>query len=642
MKAARRGGISIPGFAVRRIRELSGGMTLSISFRERLSQGVLLFDGAMGTMLYQKGAYINQCYEALNLSAPSMVSDIHGEYVRAGCEVLETNTFGANGYKLKNFGLEQQVEAINRAAVKLARHAAGEGVLVAGAVGPVGAFLKPRGPLAPEEAAAVFREQIQALLSEGVDALIFETFSDVQELKLAVDTARALTDLPVIAQATLNERCETTLGTKLEAFIREADTWPVDVIGFNCSTGPADMLTLLEQAVKLTHKPLSCQPNAGMPRLVDGRYFYLASPEYLAEYAKRFIQTGASVVGGCCGTMPQHIKSMRSAIRALFPRRQERVVEAHAPAADWPAEASVSTKSAFGRKLAAREFVTSVEITPPRTADPSATLEKCRKLKAAGVDVVNIPDGPRASARLSPLVIAILIEQQVGIETVLHYACRDRNIIGMQSDLLGAFAAGLRNLLIITGDPPKMGDYPDATAVFDVDSVGLTHIVTNLNRGRDVGNNPLPAPLSFLKGVGVNPGAINLDQELEHLRMKINAGAEYMITQPVFDPDIFMRFREKLDRLDVGRIPLIAGIWPLVSFKNAEFMNNEVPGASVPAPIMERMRLKGSGPEAQAEGVRIAGEALRAIRPLIDGVQVSASLGKVEIALDVLKEGAVL
>jgi methionine synthase / methylenetetrahydrofolate reductase(NADPH) len=612
---------------------------LSLSFRERLTQGVVLFDGAMGSMLYQKGAYINQCYEALNLSAPSMVGDVHAEYVRAGADVLETNTFGANGNKLKHFGLDQQVAAINQAAVTLARAAAGSGVLVAGAVGPLGAYLKPRGPLTAEEAAAFYREQLQALLGAGVDSILFETFDDIVELQLAVETARALSDLPVVAQATFNERGETKLGTKVEAFIRDACQWEVDALGFNCSTGPADMLTLLEQAVKLTSKPLTCQPNAGMPRLVDGRYFYLASPEYLAEYAKRFIQTGAHAVGGCCGTTPAHIKAMRAAIRALFPRQAEHVAEVCAPAADLPPEKPVAERSAFGKKLAAKAFVTSVEITPPRTADPKATLDKCRLLKTAGIDAVNIPDGPRASARLSPLVIAILIEQQVGIETVLHYTCRDRNIIGMQSDLLGAYAAGLRNLLIITGDPPKMGDYPDATAVFDVDSIGLTRIVTNLNRGRDVGGNPLPAPLAFLKGVGVNPGAINLDQELERLRQKIDAGAEFMITQPVFDPGIFRRFRE---RLGAVTIPLIAGIWPLVSFKNAEFMNNEVPGASVPAPILERMRLKGSGPEAQAEGITIAGEALRAIRPLIDGVQVSAPLGKVEIALDVLRAGGVL
>ncbi|NTV53349.1 MAG: bifunctional homocysteine S-methyltransferase/methylenetetrahydrofolate reductase, partial [Candidatus Firestonebacteria bacterium] len=557
-------------------------------------------------------------------------------YVRAGCDVIETNTFGANGYKLKKFGLDGQLESINSSAVQLARQVAGEKVLVAGAVGPLGAFLKPLGPVTPEEAADYFKRQIRCLVQGGVDLLVFETFADIKELEAAVTQARALTDLPIIVQASFNEKGETQIGTKVETFVREASCWDVDVIGFNCSTGPADMLTWLETAVRLTAKPISCQPNAGMPRTVEGRNFYMATSEYLAEYAKRFIQTGAHVIGGCCGTTPEHIKAMRAAIRALFPARPNTVAEVCEPGESLPAELPMAEKSAWGRKLSAREFVTSVEITPPRSADPAATLEKCRALKAAGVDAVNIPDGPRASARLSPLVIAILIEQQVGIETVLHYACRDRNIIGMQSDLLGAYAAGLRNLLIITGDPPKMGDYPEATAVFDVDSIGLTRIVRRLNRGRDVGGNPIPLPLSFVKGVGVNPGAINLEQEIERLRQKIDAGAEYAITQPVFDTEVFKRFREKIQDL---AIPVIAGVWPLVSFKNAEFMNNEVPGASVPASLMARMQAKGSGPEAQAEGVAIAGEALRSIRPWIDGVQVSAPLGKVEIALAVLRAG---
>jgi len=614
---------------------------LPSNFRERLKDGIILFDGAMGTMLYEKGAYINQCYEALNLSSGSMVKDIHTEYIRAGADAIETNTFGANGYKLRPFGLEAQVAQINTAAVKLAleaRRDAGSDAIVAGAIGPLGAYLKPRGPLATEEAEALYREQIQALAAAGSDALIFETFSDIHELQLAVSLARSLTDLPIIAQASFSERCETELGTHVDAFIREASSWDVDVIGFNCSTGPADMLTLLERAAKLTNKPLSCQPNAGMPRLVEGRYFYLASPEYMAEYAKRFIQTGAAVVGGCCGTVPKHIKAMSAAIHALFPRQRAVSVTVKDAAPSMP-ETPAAEKSRLGKKLAAREFVTSVEITPPRSADPLATLEKCRVLKAAGIDVVNIPDGPRASARMSPLVMAILIEREVGIDTVLHYTCRDRNIIGMQSDLLGIQAAGLRNLLIITGDPPKMGDYPDATAVFDVDAVGLTRIITNLNQGLDVGGNPIPSPLTLLKGAGVNPGAINLDKELDRFRQKMDAGAEFAITQPVFDPEIFMRFRDRLRDLP---IPLIAGVWPLTSYKNAEFMNNEVPGASVPAPILERMRIKGSGADAQREGVAIAGEALLAIRPLIDGVQVSAALGRVDLALEVLRAGQVM
>jgi methionine synthase / methylenetetrahydrofolate reductase(NADPH) len=615
-------------------------LTLKPSFRERLAEGVILFDGAMATMLYKKGAYINQCYEALNLTAAKQVSDLHEEYVRAGADVLKTNSFGANLHKLRSFGLEDQVVAINQAAVKLAKQAAGDRVWVAGSVGPIGSLVQPLGVITQAEAEAIYRQQVSALIDAGADLVIFETFADAHELAIAVKVTRELTDLPIVAQGSFNEKSETAIGTKVDTFICDTAELPVDVIGFNCSTGPAHMLTLLERAVKLAAKPFSCQPNAGFPKMLDGRNFYLASTEYMAEYAKRFIQTGARVVGGCCGTAPKHIKAIRAAIRALFPGKASFAgscsVEAHAPAAQ---ETATADKSRLGAKLAAGRFVTSVEVTPPRSADPAATLDKCRYLKGFGIDAVNIPDGPRASARMSPQVLAMLIEREVGLEAVLHYTCRDRNIIGMQSDLLGLHAAGVRNLLIITGDPPKMGDYPDATAVFDVDSIGLTRIVTGLNQGRDVGGNPIPTPLSFLKGVGVNPGAINLDEELERLRQKIDAGAEFMITQPVFDPELFLRFRERIHEI---RLPLIAGIWPLVSFKNAEFMNNEVPGAQVPPALLERMRLKGSGPEAQLEGMRIAGEALRAIKDSIQGVQVSAALGKVELAIDVLRQGGVL
>ena len=374
--------------------------------------------------------------------------------------------------------------------------------------------------------------------------------------------------------------------------------------------------------------------------MVEGRYFYLASTEYMAESAKRFIQTGARVVGGCCGTAPKHVKAMRSAIRALFPGQRQVVIESKETVCQTTvAETALEAKSKFGARLQRGEFVTTVEITPPRSADPQPTIQKCEYLKKSGIDAVNIPDGPRASARLSPLVLAILIEQQVGIESVLHYTCRDRNIIGMQSDLLGLYAAGIRNLLIVTGDPPKVGDYPDATAVFDVDSIGLTRIVTGLNRGQDVGGNPIPSPLGFVKGVGVNPGAINLEEEIRRLRQKIDAGAEFMITQPIFDPEIFLCFR---DRIKDIAIPIVAGVWPLVSYKNAEFMNNEVPGASVPDAIMERMRVKGSGPEAQKEGARIAGEALSLIKDSVQGAQVSAAFGKVELAVEVLQQGGVL
>lgn len=611
-------------------------------FRTFLQDQVVLFDGAMGTMLYKKGAYINQCYEGLNLSAPGMVSDIHQAYLQAGANVLETNTFGANRLRLAEHDLADKVTEINQAAVKLAKSAADDQAWVAGSIGPLGAYLKPLGPIELTEAQSIYQEQLDALLASQVDLLLFESFTDPKELKTVIELARRLTDKPIIAQGTFNEKSETAIGTTVETFICEIGALPIDVIGFNCSTGPAPMIALLEKAVTLTNKPISCMPNAGFPKVVEGRYMYLASSEYMAEYAKRFIQTGARVVGGCCGTSPKHIKAMRSAIRALFPGKQTNEIGpvcVNDATGVTVKEIALAEKSGFAKKLADKEFVTSIEITPPRSADPAAVLEKCRFLKTQGIDAVNIPDGPRASARMSPQVLAMLIEQQVGIEAVLHYTCRDRNIIGMQSDLLGLYAAGIRNLLIVTGDPPKVGDYPDATAVFDVDAIGLTKIVTGLNLGQDVGGNPIPQALSFLKGVGVNPGAINLDQEIERLYQKIEAGAEFAITQPVFDPEIFLHFDEKIKDCP---IPIIAGIWPLVSYKNAEFMNNEVPGASVPAPIMERMRSKQSGPEAQQEGVLIAGEALRLIKDRIAGVQVSAAFGKVDLAVAVMQAGGVI
>jgi methionine synthase / methylenetetrahydrofolate reductase(NADPH) len=608
-------------------------------FMDRLKEGIILFDGAMGTMLYNKGVYINQSFELVNLSAPHMIKEIHQDYINAGCEAIETNTFGANYFKLKHYGMENKLFEVNQRGAEIARSVAGDRIYVAGVVGPLGFFLEPLGNITETEARQTFRTQIEGLLAGGVDLLMFETFYDLNELKLLIEVARELTTLPIIAQGTFNEEGKTFLGTSSETFIKELDKLPVEIAGFNCSVGPAPMLAELEKTFSLTQKPFSCIPNAGNPRVVEGRNIYLTTPEYMAEYAKRFIQTGARIVGGCCGTTPAHIASMRSAIKALFPGKTPiriEITEQELPSVPMvPAE----QKSVLARKLVHQEFITSVEITPPRSCSPGKVLDDCRLLKKSGVDAVNIPDGPRASARLSPMVMAILIEKEVGLETVLHYCCRDRNIIGMQSDLLGAYAAGLRNILIITGDPPKLGDYPDATAVFDVDSIGLTKVVTLLNRGLDIGKNPIGAPTGFYKGVGLNPGAIDLEDELRRLAAKVEAGAEFAITQPVYDPRMYEKF---LPRIEKFEIPIIAGIWPLVSYKNAEFMNNEVPGASVPEEIMARMREVGSGEEARAEGIKIAGETLQQLRPMIAGAQVSAPFGRVEMALEVFRVGGIL
>ncbi len=605
-------------------------------FGDRLREGIILVDGAMGTMLYNKGIFINQSFESVNLSAPHMVKEIHQEYIDAGAEVIETNTFGANYFKLKHYGMENQLSEINKRGAEIAREVAGGRVYVAGVVGPTGSLLEPLGNITEAEAYQSFKTQIQGLIAGGIDLFIFETFYDLNELKLLIRIAREITALPIIAQGTFNEEGKTLLGTAAEDFIRELDREPVEAVGFNCSVGPASMLADLEKVVPVTSKSISCIPNAGNPRIVEGRSIYLSTPEYLAEYAKRFIQTGARIVGGCCGTTPAHTAAMKKAIKALFP--EQRTVQIAVTRTEIPPVKLVPAveKSKFARKIVNGEFVTSVEITPPKSCNPQKIIHDCRILKERGIDAVNIPDGPRASARLSPMVMGILIERETGLETVLHYCCRDRNIIGMQSDLLGASAAGLRNVLFITGDPPKLGDYPEATAVFDVDSIGLTQIASLLNQGLDIGRNPIGEPTAFFKGVGVNPGAINLEDELRRFAAKIEAGAEFAITQPVYDYRIYEKF---LKRIEGYKIPVIAGIWPLVSYKNAEFWNNEVPGASVPPEVMERMRQVGSGEAAREEGVKIAAETLLHLRPMIAGVQIG---GKVELALRIFEKGGVL
>ena len=595
----------------------------------------------MGTTLYAKGIYLNACFDELDFSNPELVEGAHREYIKAGAEIIETNTFGANRYKLKGFGLEDKVADINRAGAAIARRAAGNAVLVAGSIGPLGLRIAPWGPTSAEEAEEAFREQARALLEGGVDFFILETFSDINEIHKAIQAVRSLgSDKAIVAEMTIGEDGNSLYGTTPEVFTAALEGWKVEVVGVNCSVGPAHMLECVEKMSRVTDLPLSAMPNAGVPRAVDGRNIYLCSPEYMAEYAKRFVLAGVKIVGGCCGTTPAHIKAMRAAIRALQPQRQRAIhvdtapeetgSELRVPAVD------AAQKSELAGKLAQGKFVVSMEVVPPRGHDPSGAVAIGLKLKAEGVDCVNIPDGPRASARLSPMALAYLLKCESGIEPILHYACRDRNLLGMQSDLLGMYALGIRNILIITGDPPKIGDYPDATAVFDVDSIGLTNVVTFLNRGVDIGGRRLPSPTAFLIGVGVNPGAVNIEHELARFALKVEAGAEYAITQPVFDVEVLKRFLASVARF---RIPIIAGIWPLASLRNAEFMLNEVPGTSIPASVMERMRkAQDAGPErARAEGVALARETLVSIKGLVQGVQISPPAGRYELALEVLR-----
>ncbi len=609
-------------------------------FRSRLrDQEIVVFDGGVGTYLYEKGIYLNTCFDELNLVNPDIVSEIHRDYVTAGADVIETNTYGATRFKLAPQGLEAKVCEINRRGAELANAAAAGSVLVAGSVGPLGVEIEPLSALSYDEAKDAFTEQVRGLVDGGVDLIVLETFGLVKEMEQAIRAVReAAPNLPIIGQVTVNDEGVLIRGASLESFVAGVSGYNLDAVGLNCTIGPRSMLEALEHLKTLTTLPISVMPNAGVPQEVGGRYLYMTSPEYVAEYAKRFIQTGATIVGGCCGTNPSHIRAIRRAVRALHPARRMEVdtvgLRVHAPESVKPYDRT--DKSRLSSKLARGEFVTMVELVSPKGVSPARELANARRLHHCGVDAINIPDGPRASARMSAAALAVLIQRDIGLETVLHFACRDRNVIGMQSDLLGAWVLGLRNILAVTGDPPKLGNYPNATAVFDVDAIGLVNLISRLNHGLDLAGNPIGEPTGFGIGVGANPGAINLDHELHRLDWKIEAGAEYIVTQPVFDMGIFERF---LKRVESARLPVLCGIWPLTSYRNAEFMNNEVPGASVPADILERMSRTTTREEGLAEGVAIARETYLRVKQDVAGVQLAAPMGRIDGVLGILGSG---
>lgn len=602
---------------------------------ETIQSRVLLFDGGIGTELYNRGVFINKAFEELNLSGQSLVKQIHEDYIKAGADIIETNTFSANRFKLKNHQLQDQLYEINKKGAEIARQAAGEDVLVAGAVGPLGIQIEPLGPIAKEEAREYFSEQITALIDGGVDLLIFETFIYPEELRQAVKAARQLSEMPIIAQMTIDMGGYSLTGASPEIMIKELEETGADILGVNCTVGPQNMLAWLEKVRPHTRHPISVMPNAGKPKNIDGRNIYLTSPEYLGEYAKHYIKAGANIIGGCCGTGPEHIKKMRNMINAVQPDKKRKTFIVKE--IDIPTDIETiprNKKSRLARRMCDNKFVKFVELLSPHGANALKELDKARELYYFGIDVINIPDGPRASSRMSAMALAVQIQQQVGIETLLHYVCRDRNVIGIQSDLLGAYGLGLRNILALTGDPPKLGNYPDATAVFDVDSIGLMNIITRLNRGLDIAGNPIGSPTSFFAGVGANPGAVNMDDEYRRLDWKIDAGAEYIITQPVFNLDVFYDFVEKTQKYN---IPIIAGLWPLTSIRNAEFMNNEIPGCDVPEDIMNRLRkYAGDKQSSLKEGVDIAIEVLSEIKNSIKGVQISAPFGRIQSVIDVL------
>jgi homocysteine S-methyltransferase len=607
-------------------------------FLKVLVEEGILADGAMGTEIYARGIFINRCYDELNLSNPQLIKEIHSEYLKAGSSLLETNTFTANRLALAGFGLEGKVEEINRAGARIAREAAGGKAFVGGAVGP--ASWAAKSPLGREEMKSVFSEQIRGLADGGCDVIIFETFLKLEELHIAYEAARSVCKLPVVTQVSLKYMGEEGFAGLDPAVAAKAmDSWGADVIGVNCSDGPQGVFEAVKKMVEVTTKPLSAMPNAGMPQMVQGRLLYLASPEYFAEYARRYAQLGVVLIGGCCGTTPAHIREMKKYLKAVKPVRR---AEAHPEAVTVNHHVSIvppAEKSAFGAVLG-KKFAVSVEVDPPLGINPAKALEGAKFLKDMGVDAVNIADGPRAMARMSPMALAVLIKEKIGIETIVHYCCRDRNLLGMQMDLIGAAALGLNNVLLITGDPPKMGNYPDATAVFDVDSIGLIRFVSNLNRGLDFSERPLREAAKLLIGCGVNPGAVDLNVEVERYKKKIEAGAEFVFSQPVFDINLLIRFFGRVK--DVPQIPFFVGILPLASLRNAEFLHNEVPGMQVPKKIMEKMEAAKTNEAQQEVGLNAAREALAAAKELrqVSGAYIFPPFGNYRIVsklLDVIR-----
>ena len=603
-------------------------------FLERLRDGVVVCDGAMGTMLYSRGVFVNRCFDELNLSNPGLVQGLHQEYVESGADVVETNTFGAHRFKLGPHGFEGQVVKINREGARIARAAAQGQALVAGSIGPLGKPLEPFGNIAFDDAVAAYREQAQGLVEGGVDLFLIETMPSLDQARAAVTAVQTVSDLPIVVSLTFNEEGTTAYGEQPEDVVRTAEEWDVAVVGANCSQGPQQMLeTVKRMAAAASRVKLSAMPNAGAPALIDGRYVYLCTPEYMASYARRFIASGVSVVGGCCGTTPPHIRNLVRSVRMVQPAREVVTLEAPVRAKEAPAPIPRDDKSPLARKMG-KQFVVSVELDPPKGADPGRIIDRAQYCKENEIDAINVADGPRASARMSAQSLCVLLQNKVGIDTILHYTCRDRNLLGIQSDLLGAYALGLRNILAITGDPPKLGDYPDATAVYDVDSIGLIRIMDHLNHGCDLAGNLIGPALGIHIGCGADPSKPDWDKEIRRLEEKVKAGAEYVMTQPVYDPSTVERFLSAVKHLQV---PIMIGILPLYSHRNAEFLHNEVPGMRIPDDIRERMHKAGSGEKAQLEGVAIAQEALLAARELAQGAYIMPPFNKVELAVRVIE-----
>jgi homocysteine S-methyltransferase len=607
-----------------------------VPFRDAMAS-LLVFDGAMGSLLYERGIFVMQNFEQLNVTRPDVVKKIHEDYVGAGAHVITTNTFGANSFRLDRHGLGDQVRAFNVAGARLARQAAGDDVWVAGSMGPSGLVPGVATDAELEQAAATFAEQAAALVDGGADVLVLETFRHLEEMRIALEAARrAAPATPIIATMAFDPSETVADGSSPEHVASALRQWGADAIGVNCGDGPQIALAIAER-MRAIGLPLCVQPNAGLPRTVDGRLLYMATPEYFDVFARRTVQIGATMIGGCCGTTPEHIKWMAKSGRMLSDKRADvaaaRAVTTAAVAPVLDAT-PLAERSAFAAKIAAGKFVVSVEVNPAPGLDPSRALEGAKMLLDSGVDIVNVADAPRAMARMSNLAFCSLLLERYGIQPILHVCGRDRNLLAQMAHLLGAHAIGIRNLVIITGDPPKVGDYPEATAVYDLDAIGLLQMASNMNRGVDPAGKPLPGgKTSFLLATGLEPGAADLDKEIARLEKKKGAGGEIIMTQPIFQTDLLEDVLRRIEHLEM---PVLVGVLPLVSYKNAEFLHNEVPGMQIPSEIRERMRKTPGGEAARKEGVKIAREMLFAVRERVQGAYLMPPLGRYELALEVL------
>ncbi len=603
--------------------------------KEKLRKGIVIFDGAIGTEIYKRNFFINVSYEGLCLSNPDVVKDIHKSYYEAGADVFTTNTYGANANLLTRFGLVDKVKEINTVAVKLARECGDEETLIAGSVGPVGEMPYKNGTN-EHRSVDILAEQVEALTGAGADFILFETLYSLRDVERAMAAINQVSEIPFVVSLKVDRNGESSKGEPFKVLlqpIKDSARKPT-ALGLNCGDGAESLLNALEKFLPRVSYPVIVQPNAGIPKQVDGRLLYMTNPEYLTTYALRYVNLGVRGIGGCCGTGPEHIRDMARSIRPMSVSEYTKRVSLSIPEERFQEPVPMDQKSNFGAKLAKGEWVTSVEIVPPRGFDLDKTIEKAKKCREAGIDAINIPDGPRASSRISPLVTAEQILRKARIEPILHFCCRDKNLIGMQADLLGCAATGIRNILFITGDPPKLGDYPFASAVFDVDSIGVVRIQDKLNRGIDLGGKAISQPTQTLIGVGADPNSLDMKREIRRIFEKAEAGAEFIITQPVFEVEPLLSFLEKIKELN---IPVLAGIWPLASYRNAEFMKNEVPGVIVPDEVMERMAKADAKQAQKEEGIRIARKIVAKIRGYVAGIQVSAPFGNVGTAIDVIK-----